>query len=176
MAELILLMGPTGAGKSVQGDRWAEAHDGVHLSSGSLLRRDPEVAAVIASGKLFPAQEVERIVGEAIEHVPEDKPIMLDGLPRTMSNVHWLEQTLPRLGRDLKRVVLIDLDLETSLERLSLRDRDDDSRDAIEEKYREYERNTHEVIDYYDQRGLLVRIDGRRTIDEVTSELEAALA
>src|SRR3954468_2073165 len=111
MADLIVLMGPTGAGKSVQGDLLAKDLNGVHLSSGNLLRQDLHAAAMLVSGKLMAAHEVERVVGEAIAKVPEEQPIILDGTPRTMSNVHWIKRNLPHYNRILKRVVLIELDL-----------------------------------------------------------------
>jgi adenylate kinase family enzyme len=50
MGKLILLMGPTGSGKSTQGDRLAQVLDGVHLSSGHLLREDPRAAAMLTTG------------------------------------------------------------------------------------------------------------------------------
>src|SRR6266536_2997617 len=131
MGELILLMGPTGAGKSVQGDLLAQELRGVHLSSGELLRRDPKAAAAIADGRLAPASEVERVVGEAVAAVEPERAIVLDGFPRTMSNVRWLEQNLPKQGRRLRGVVLLELDWETSMKRLGLRDRADDAPDAV---------------------------------------------
>lgn len=178
MAELILLMGPTGSGKSVQGDRWAKQHGGVHLSSGELLRRDPVVAAKISDGKLFPSEEVQRVVGEALADVPSGTDIMLDGLPRTMSDVEWLEQELPKLGRDLSHVVLLELDTATIMKRLNagVRKRSDDSPEAVEKKLEEFRQKTKAVVDYYEQRGLVARIDGSQDVDGVAGDIEAAIA
>ena len=168
MGQLIVLMGATGAGKSVQGDILAKSLGGVHLSSGELLRRDPEAVARMSDGKLLPAEEVERVVGEAIREVPQDQPIVLDGLPRTMSNVHWLDRELPGLGRELTHVVLVDIDLETVMKRLMLRGRIDDSSKAVEEKWKAYETSTKEVLDHYRNTGKLETIDGRGTVEEVS--------
>jgi adenylate kinase len=176
MAKLIVLMGPTGAGKSVQGDMLAAALQGVHLSSGNLLRQDPRAAAMIADGKLAPAGEVERIVAEAIDAVPADQAIILDGFPRTMSNVSWMDKELPHHNRELDAVVLIELDLETSMKRLGLRDRADDAPTAIREKWEEYITKTRPVIEHYESLGIIKKIDGRGTIDEVYALLEGALA
>jgi adenylate kinase len=173
---LIVLMGPTGAGKSVQGDLLAGELHGVHLSSGKLLRRDPHAAAMLMDGRLAPAEEVERVVGEAIDAVTPEQPVILDGFPRTMSNVHWLDQELPAHNRVLTRVIWIDMDMETSLKRLSLRDRADDAPTAVREKYQLFEEKTTPVIEHYERAGLLRHVDGRGSIEAVHELIKAALA
>jgi adenylate kinase len=176
MAKLIVLMGPTGAGKSVQGDLLAQELNGVHLSSGNLLRQDPKAAAMIADGKLAPAAEVERIVAEAVDAVPADQPIILDGFPRTMSNVKWMDDQLPAHQRDVTAVILIELDLETSMKRLGLRDRADDAPEAVKEKWDEYANKTKPVVEHYEALGVLKRVDGRGTVEGVHALISDALA
>jgi adenylate kinase len=176
MGRLICLMGPTGAGKSVQGDLLAEQYGAVHFSSGKLLRRDPHAAAQMVDGRLVPAAEVEALVGEAIAHVPKEQLVVLDGFPRTRSNVEWLERELPGLDRRLRRVVLIELDIETSLERLGLRGRADDAPEAIRAKYELFENVTRPVVEHYESLGLLSRVDGRGSIEDVHEHIAAVLA
>ncbi|GAC1603442.1 MAG: adenylate kinase [Candidatus Saccharimonadales bacterium] len=176
MAELIVLMGPTGAGKSVQGDRLAQELGGVHLSSGNLLRQDAKIAAIIAGGQLAPAEEVERIVGEAIDLIEPARPIIFDGFPRTMSNVRWMDDELPKHQRTLRAVILIELDLATIKARLGLRDRADDSPEAVQKKWDAYNEKTQPVIEHYEELGVLRRVDGRGSIEEVQALVREALA
>jgi adenylate kinase len=175
MGQLIVLMGPTGAGKSVQGELLAERNGWVHLSSGTLLRHDPQAAAQMQDGRLAPALEVERVVGQALAAVPEDQPVVLDGTPRTWSNVRWLETSLPKLHRQLTAVLLIELDIATSVQRLGLRGRADDVPAAVREKWELFETVTHPVIEHYRELGLLVSVDGRGSIEEVHNEIMSAL-
>lgn len=171
MGTLITLMGPTGAGKSVQGDLLAEKFGWAHLSSGKLLRADPHAAAQMVDGRLAPADEVERVVKEAMEKVPEDTIICLDGTPRTQHNVEWLERELHKLHRVLKLVILIELDIETSMKRLGLRGRADDAPSAVREKWALFESVTAPVIEHYRELGMLATVDGRGTIEQVHANI-----
>ncbi len=175
MGRLICLMGPTGAGKSVQGDLLAEQYGAVNLSSGKLLRRDSQALARMVDGRLAPAEEVERVVGEAMNGIPKEQLVVLDGFPRTQSNLRWMDKELPVLGRRLRRVVLIELDLETSLERLGLRGRADDAPAAVKAKFKLFEDATRPVVEHYRELGLLVTVDGRGSIEQVHEEIVAAL-
>ena len=53
--------------------------------------------------------------------------------------------------------------------------RDDDTEETVRERRRVFDENTQPVIDYYDERGHLVEIDGEGTPDEVWAALEAAI-
>jgi len=53
--------------------------------------------------------------------------------------------------------------------------RDDDEPETIRKRLRVYTQETAPLIDYYEKKRLLVRIDGARSLDEVTSLIEKAL-
>jgi adenylate kinase len=177
VGRLIVLMGPTGAGKSAQGDLLAAALGGVHLSSGTLLRRDPVTAKLLEDGRLGDSAEVHRVVGEAMTEVPEDKPLVLDGTPRTMSDVQWMAKELYKFHRTLEKVVMIDIDFDTSLVRLvGKRGRTDDNVDAIKAKWRLFDEITKPVAEQYQKEGLLVEVDGRGSIENVHREVVKAVS
>ncbi len=53
--------------------------------------------------------------------------------------------------------------------------RDDDQPETVRKRLEVYWRQTSPLIDYYNQRGLLVEIDGDQTIDDVWADLHAAV-
>jgi adenylate kinase len=53
--------------------------------------------------------------------------------------------------------------------------RDDDKEEIVRERLRVYRENTMPLIDYYKARGLLVRIDASKEIDEITDEVLKAI-
>jgi adenylate kinase len=54
--------------------------------------------------------------------------------------------------------------------------RDDDTPEAIKRRLGLYHQQTAPLLDFYRRRGLLVEVDGNRTIEEVTGAIVAALA
>ena len=53
--------------------------------------------------------------------------------------------------------------------------RDDDQPEAVRRRLEVYSRQTAPLIDYYRGQGKLVEVDGHRSVDEVSDELQAAL-
>ena len=53
--------------------------------------------------------------------------------------------------------------------------REDDTEDTVRERLRVYRENTEPVVDYYDERGDLVRVDGEGTPEEVWESVRAAI-
>jgi adenylate kinase len=53
--------------------------------------------------------------------------------------------------------------------------RADDNADTVRQRLRAYHSQTKPIIAYYDQQNLVLRVDGMRSIDEITKELVSAL-
>jgi adenylate kinase len=174
LGQLIVFMGATGAGKSVQADRLAEERDWVHFSTGRLLRSHSSLSQQLHSGRLMSSEQVQQVLEEAVANVPAETPVILDGFPRLVEQAEWLEQAEQRWSRQLTQVILIDIDEATSGERLASRGRKDDSELAQQRKWEEYQR-TLPVIDYYRAKGLLVAVDGKGSVDEVADRIKDVL-
>lgn len=177
MAPLIGLIGPTGAGKGVQGKLLAESLGGVHLSGGDLLRAsgDPAIEVAMSKGDLAPTESVERIVGAAIAAIPQDQAIVMDGFPRNMDEADWMEPLLAGINRPLGKIINLVISRSESSERLGNRGRADDTEAAIERKWQEYENQTLPVLDRYRTLGIAVDVDGTGTVEQVAARIRQAV-
>src|SRR5690606_34814590 len=105
---------------------------------------------------------------------------LLDGYPRTLDQVEALDGMLPELGTPLDLVLLRVVEQEEVISRLVARGaeqrRSDDTEETIRRRLEVYAEQTAPLIDVYEQRGLVRRVDGMAPIDEVTSALREALA
>ena len=61
------------------------------------------------------------------------------------------------------------------LDGTALIQRDDDKAETVERRIHVYMEQTSPLIDYYRQKGLLVEVDGTKSIDEVSRDILAAL-
>lgn len=149
----------------------------LHISTGDLLRHspDPDLQSILHSGQLAPSSAVQRALQEALEEVPEGLVVVIDGFPRLVGEAEWLDRLLLELGRDLSRVLVLEIDLAESEQRLAMRGRPDDSPESTAQKWDEYRQNTRPVVDLYRRRGQSVSIDGSGTMEQVAARVSAAL-
>ena len=54
--------------------------------------------------------------------------------------------------------------------------RDDDRPEVVKHRLEEYHAKTEPLIGYYEEQGILRRIDGSRSADEVRDQIRATLA
>jgi adenylate kinase len=163
----ILMLAPPGGGKGTQGMRVAREFGLEHISSGELLRAavaqdtpiGREVAQYMATGRLAP----DAVVTEAVKPVLAERDgYVLDGYPRN------LEQSE---GLDFDHVIYLDVPDDVVTERLLARGREDDKREVIRARLKQYEADTEPLIEHYRELGVLRRVDGDRPADDITAEL-----
>ncbi len=183
-----LLLAPPGAGKGTQGERLAERHGVPHLATGDLLREhvangtDLGVAAKehMDAGGLVPDDLVISMVTEALGGRTPIQNFLLDGFPRTLAQAKGAYEWGRKKNRTFDVVIMLDVPEDELVRRLVERGqasgRSDDTEDVIRNRLHVYEENTAPLIEFYDERGILVRIDGLGTVDEVTERIEKGIA
>ena len=93
---MILLFGPTGAGKSMQGQMLAVRQGWKWLSTGEMLRSssDPEVIRLLKTGELINDELTYEVFTEAVADAKRRQfpNIIVDGFPRTKAQAAWLSR------------------------------------------------------------------------------------
>lgn len=184
----LLIVGPQGSGKGTQGIRIAEALRIPVVSTGDIFRANikegtdlgNKVTAILDAGDLVPDELTSEIVRDRLSQNDAQGGFLLDGYPRNTAQVHHLDAFLGEHGAALDAVILLDVPREESISRLSLRaveqGRSDDTDEAIAHRLDIYEHETAPIISVYAERGVVDRIDGVGSLDEITGRISAALA
>src|SRR5699024_9781043 len=95
--------------------------------------------------------------------------------PRTMHQVRFLDQYLADRDQALDAVVSLHVDPEALVDRLLDRaqkeGRSDDNEETIRRRMEVYAGQTAPLLSYYEDRGLLVEVDGTGAVDEVRQRM-----
>lgn len=174
---MIILMGLAGSGKSTQGQRLAEETGRVWLSTGQILRdiADEDMQASLAQGNLAADEVVIPLVEAELGRLfAQGKDVVLDGFPRTVTQVDWLVQ---QMADRIETVIQIEVPKAELIERMKRRGRaDDQSIVAIEERFRLVEQSIQTVCAILQKSGIKIKmVDGVGTVETVQSRLEQAL-
>lgn len=179
----IVFMGPPGAGKGTQSLRLAEKLDIPKLSTGDMLREavaqntDVGMAAAefMHQGHLVPDDLVERIVFERLSEPDCESGSIIDGFPRTVPQASALDEWLAANQEPLNVVLQIYVPLDELLRRLADRGREDDNRNIVAERLKQFDELTRPLLEYYRKRGILQRIDGVGKPDDVFGRIVTAV-
>jgi adenylate kinase len=181
-----------GVPKISTGDMLREAK-----AAGSPLGQQAE--RYMSAGRLVPDEVVIGLVEERLGQPDARKGFILDGFPRTEAQAEALGGLLQRRQMPLQAVVQIDLPRSLLMERATLRridkrtgqiyhlkysppppeaeleHRADDREETVKKRLDEYDAMTAALLPYYQERGVLRRVDGEGSKEQVTERLTQAL-
>ncbi|HEY9478345.1 MAG TPA: adenylate kinase [Microbacteriaceae bacterium] len=184
----LLILGPPGAGKGTQSARLATLFAIPAIATGDIFRLNIkngtplglEVKSIVDAGDYVPDSLTNELVRTRLLEPDAADGFLLDGYPRTIEQVEYLDTTLATRKQSLDAVIRLVADTEAVVERLRKRaveqGRVDDSEAAIRHRQEVFRRETAPLVEVYRQRGLLVTVDGLGAMDEVTQRIVAGLA
>ena len=187
MTNRLVIMGPPGAGKGTQAKILSERLRVPHVSSGDIFRANVETGTelgrrageYVLRGEYVPDELTNAMVRDRLYRPDCKEGFILDGYPRTPAQVDYLDQILADHDAPLDRVLELTVDTDAIVERLlkraQLEGRVDDTGDVIRRRLEVYAEQTLPLTTLYAERGLLIRIDGMGSIEEVSARALEAL-
>jgi adenylate kinase len=178
---LVLLARP-GAGKTTQAALLARRLGVAHLSTGVLLRDEVgsgsplgvRIATVLEHGDLVADDLVVAVLARRLEQAVANGGYVLDGFPRDLAqDTAFVDQFSDALQP--QAAVLLDVAAEECRRRLlaraALEGRSDDTPETIDHRLDLFEQDLAPVVERYEHRGLLVRVDGAADRDVVAERI-----
>ena len=183
----LLIVGPPGSGKGTQAARLSDAYGIPAIATGDIFRHNIktqtplgiQVKAIIDAGDYVTDDLTNELVLSRLSEAGALDGFLLDGYPRTLAQVTYLDELLSQRGQSLDAVIQLVADKEEVVTRLRKRaleqGRTDDTEEAIRHRQDVYARETMPLIAVYRDRGLLIEVDGLGEIDDVSTRISESL-
>lgn len=183
-----IMIGPQGSGKGTQARLLCEEFDFVHISVGDIFRWHQQnhtklaarIKRIMDQGLLVPDDIVEDVVRRRLEDHDWNYGFVLDGFPRTRVQAEYLFEHW-----NLNQAIYLDIPPDVIFERVMHRaqvgegststKRDDDTPEALKVRLQEYHDKTAPLLDLFEKKDMLVRIDGTGSIEDVYAAVKSAL-
>ena len=193
---IIIFLGPQGSGKGTQAELLSKKIGLPVIETGQLFRiaarsKSVEGKAIkkkLANGEFISDETTIQILKNQLEKINIEKGFILDGFPRNLTQAEFLEQFENRI------VIYLDLPDREVIKRLSVRKicsscgkiftgfedlnncsvckgrlkrREDDKPKAIRKRLDLFKNSTVPLLDYFQNKGIIIKVDGRLSIEKI---------
>lgn len=184
----IVIFGAPGSGKGTQSEKIIAEYGVAHISTGDVLRGEIKAgselgktaSAYINEGKLVPDSLIIDMLAATLDSKGSDIPgVIFDGFPRTIAQAEALNAMLKERGQEVSTVIGLEVDDEELIKRIVARGatsgRADDNAETAKKRLDTYYSQTLPLKDFYINEGKYAKIQGVGSIDEIYSNIKAAI-
>jgi adenylate kinase len=184
----MLIIGPPGSGKGTQAERISDRLGVVAISTGDIFRANVkggtplgvEARKYMDNGDFVPDSVTNEMVRNRLSQDDAQEGFLLDGYPRTVAQVDYLDGILAAGEQKLGVVLQLTADDEELVSRLLGRaretNRSDDNESVIRHRLDLYHQQTEAVVAKYAGRGILTEVDGIGGIEDVTDRVLGSIS
>ena len=184
----IVLFGPPGAGKGTQSEMLISRYNLIHLSTGDILRKELanqtkhgiEAKKFMDQGLLVPDEVVIGMIGNKLEDNLKSNGFIFDGFPRTTEQAIALDSLLTKKNLEITAMVSLKVEDQELIKRLLDRGKssgrtDDQSKEIISNRIKEYNLKTAPLKSFYSQQNKLHEVDGFGSIEEIREKVNSVI-
>jgi adenylate kinase len=175
----LMILGGPGSGRSTQATQIAMTLGIQVISTGEVLRDaialetelGQRVQALVEKGELVPDDLMIEFIKLRLQRSDVQNGWILEGYPRTAFQAEELDFLLEAQQQAIDYAISLEVEPETLMARSVSRGRPDDTPASIQRRIELHQQMTLPMLEYYDLRSKLLRIDGNLAQDRVTQQI-----
>ena len=182
----IILLGAPGSGKGTQSIILNKKLGLVQLSTGEIIRENIEkktklgvqVKNLVDNGEFVSDEIILSIISKRISEDDCSKGFILDGFPRNLNQASKFDEILLEKNKKIDFVIELNVSKKNLYKRIENRAiesneaRADDKEEILKNRLNIYDEQTKPLVPYYKKAELHFEVDGMKSIDEISLEIE----
>ncbi|XP_068095287.1 adenylate kinase isoenzyme 5 isoform X1 [Hyperolius riggenbachi] len=183
--KIILVIGGPGSGKGTQSLKIAERYGFEYISVGELLRKKIHntssnrkwclIAKIITTGELAPQETTITEIKQTLMQIPDSEGIVIDGFPRDVAQALSFEDQICTPDLVVFLACANHKLKERLLKRAEQHGRPDDNLKAIQRRLMNFKQNAVPLVNYFQEKGLIITFDADRDEEEVFDDISGAV-
>lgn len=187
MRNILCLYGLPASGKTTQAEKLTQEFGFGQFGMGDRLRAEIEtgselgqrIQSFVNQGTLITDDLMEEVIKNT-ETLKNENGVAFDGFPRIISQAEMLDRVIAEMDLNLVGFFYLKVSPETAMNRIKARAeithrKDDEDPEAIKNRFGVFAKESIPLLEYYKNKGVLVEIDGEKSIEEVFEKIKKHL-
>ncbi|MEL6439634.1 MAG: adenylate kinase [Cyanobacteria bacterium J06621_8] len=179
----LIVLGGTGSGKGTQTAKLCDRLKIPNIATGDILRASiasetelgTEAKAYVEQGELVPDQLMIQLIQQRLQQPDVSQGWILEGYPRTAFQAEELDFLLKKIKQTLDWAIYLQVSEATMTHRALNRNLAEDNSEVIQRRLQNFRNSTLPILEYYEYRQKLLKINGELSPDKVFQQLISQL-